>query len=83
MCHLRRSFPLVWLLAVTLLSIWEQRQTSQKVQPYLLRANLEAKVSLLRKTSSTCSTILAEKIIDNCFRTIIYCTQLVLISFFK
>ena len=56
------ELPLVWLLAATLLSIWEQRQTSQKVQPYLVRANLEAKVNLLRKTSYlNCSTILSEK----------------------
>ena len=40
------ELPLVWLLAATLLSIWEQRQNSQKVQPYLVRANLEAKVRL-------------------------------------
>ena len=64
------ELPLVWLLAATLLSIWEQRQTSQKVQPYLVRANLEAKVNLLRKTSYlNCSTILSEKIqflFDNC-----------------
>ena len=64
------ELPLVWLLAATLLSIWEQRKTSQKVHPYLVRANLEAKVNLLRNTSYlNCSTILSEKIqflFDNC-----------------
>jgi hypothetical protein len=61
---------LVWLLAATLFSIWEQRQTSQKGQPNLVRANLEAKVNFLRKTSYlNCPKILSENfqfLFDNC-----------------
>ena len=53
----------VWLLAATLLPIWEQRQVSNKVQPYLVRAQLEAKVNLLRQTSfSNCAKLIIEKV---------------------
>ena len=53
----------VWLPAATLLSIWEQRQASNKVQPYLVSAQLEAKINLLRQTSfSNCATLLIEKV---------------------
>ena len=57
------ELPLIWLLSATLLSIWEQRQLHLKVQPYLVRAQLEAKVNLLRETRhENCSTILDLKI---------------------
>ena len=53
------ELPQVWLLAATLLSIWEQRQGTMKVEPYLVRAQLEAKVNLLRQTRLiNCATIL-------------------------
>ena len=42
--------PSVWLLAATFLSVWEQRQSSNRVQPYLVRAQLEARVNMLRMT---------------------------------
>ena len=45
-----QELPVTWLLAATLLSVWNQRQSTQKVQPYLVRAELEAKVNLLRQT---------------------------------
>ena len=64
------ELPLVWLLAASLLSIWEQRQSSNRVQPYLVRTQLEAKVNLLRNTSYlNCATALSEKIqlmFENC-----------------
>ena len=57
------ELPLIWLLSATLQSIWEQRQLHLKVQPYLFRAQLEAKVNLLRETRhANCSTILDFKI---------------------
>ena len=43
-------FHLVWLSAATLLSIWEQKKTSNRVQPHLTRSQLEAKVNILRET---------------------------------
>ena len=45
-----QELPLTWALTASLLSIWNQRQSSQKVQPYLVRAELEAKVNLLKQT---------------------------------
>ena len=57
------ELPLEWMLAATLLSIWEQRQASANVQPYLVRAQLEAKVNLIRKTRyENCATILDQKV---------------------
>ena len=60
----------VWLLAATFLSIWEQRQASNRVRPYLVRAQLEAKINLLRETSySNYTTKLIEKVqlmFENC-----------------
>ena len=57
------ELPQVWLLAATLLSIWEQRQGTMKVEPYLVRAQLEAKVNLLRQTRlMDCAIILDQKI---------------------
>ena len=44
------ELPLVWLSAATLLSIWEQKKTSNRVQPHLTRSQLEAKVNILRET---------------------------------
>ena len=58
-----QELPLVWLMAATLLSIWEQRQEKGKVQPYLVRAQLEAKINLIRKTRFVnCATILDQKV---------------------
>ena len=45
-----QELPLTWALTASLLSIWNQRQSSQKVQLYLVRAELEAKVNLLKQT---------------------------------
>ena len=57
------ELPLIWLVSATLLTIWEQRQLHLKVQPYLVRAQLEAKVNLLRETRlGNCSIILDQKI---------------------
>ena len=56
-----------------LLSIWNQRQSSQKVQHYLVRAELEAKVNLLRQTRFVkISSIISEKI-QRMFRFIQSC----------
>ena len=65
-----QELPHVWLLSASLLSIWEQRQSSRRVQPYLVRAELEAKVNLIRKASyQNCATLLNDKIqymFENC-----------------
>ena len=45
------EFTLVWWLAAGLLSLWDLRAAGKKVEPYLVRAQLEAKINLLRETT--------------------------------
>ena len=44
------QLPVVWFLAVAWLSIWESRKVGKRPELYKVRADLEAKVSLLRET---------------------------------
>ena len=43
-------FPAVWFLSVAWNSIWESRRLGKRPELYKVRADLEAKVSLLRET---------------------------------
>ena len=61
------ELPLVWITAATLLSIWEQRKVGSKVQPYLTRAQLEAKVNILRDTRLSNITHMLDNLIANMF----------------
>ena len=45
------ELPVVWFLAVAWSSIWESRKVGRRPELYKVRADLEAKVSLLRETS--------------------------------
>ena len=44
------ELPVVWFLAVSWLSMWEARSKGRRPELYKVRAELEAKVSLLRET---------------------------------
>ena len=44
------EFPVVWFLSVAWSNIWGQRCLGNKPELYKVRADLEAKVSILRKT---------------------------------
>ena len=44
------ELPVVWFLSVAWCSIWEQRCCGKKPELYKVRADLEAKISILRKT---------------------------------
>ena len=44
------EYPTVWFLAVAWSSIWESRRLGKRPELYRVRADLEAKVSLLRET---------------------------------
>ena len=44
------ELPVVWFLAVSWCSIWESRRLGRRPELYKVRADLEAKVSLLRET---------------------------------
>ena len=45
------EYPTVWFLAVAWKCIWESRMVGKRPELYKVRADLEAKVSLLRETS--------------------------------
>ena len=61
------ELPMVWVTAGTLLSIWEQRKISNKVQPHLTRANLEAKINTLRETRMASLASLLDELITSMF----------------
>ena len=44
------ELPLVWLIATIFNAMWKLRESKNKVEPYLVRAELEAKINLLRNT---------------------------------
>ena len=49
-CEDSNELPMVWFLAVAWTSMWETRMAGKRPELYRVRADLEAKVSLLRKT---------------------------------
>ena len=61
------ELPLVWLTAATFVSIWDQRKACTRVQPHLTRAQLEAKVNILRETRLANMAILLKDLIQNMF----------------
>ena len=61
------ELPLVWLTAATLLSIWDQRKSSTRVQPHLTRSQLEAKVNILRETRLVTMVNLLKDLINTMF----------------
>ena len=54
------ELPLVWLTAATLLSIWDQKKASSRVQPYLTRSSL-------RQTRLLNLTTILQELIENMF----------------
>ena len=44
------ELPLVWLIATIFNAMWKFRESKNKVEPYRVRAELEAKINLLRNT---------------------------------
>ena len=44
------EMPIVWVLAVSWMNIWDLRQSGKRPQLYNIRSDLEAKISLLRET---------------------------------
>ena len=44
------EFPLVWFTAAFLLAVWERRIASKRIRTYEIRAEIEAKILLLRET---------------------------------
>ena len=44
------EYSAVWLTAAFLLAIWERRSSGTRIRCYEIRAEIEGKISLLRKT---------------------------------
>ena len=61
------ELPLVWLTATVFLAIWKLRVDKSRVQIYEVRAQLEAKVNLLRETQYTQSASIHDQLVANYF----------------
>ena len=61
------ELPLVWLLATVFISIWKLRIDKSRVQLYEVRAQLEAKINLLRETRFRNATTLLDQLVDSYF----------------
>ena len=59
------ELPTIWVLAVSWWNIWEARTAGKQPELYKIRADLEAKVSLLRETRHhTNNVVMIEEIIS-------------------
>ena len=61
------ELPVVWMVATVLQSLWDYKQSGTRICRYRIRADLEAKVSLLRKTRHWSSALIIETYICNIF----------------
>ena len=60
------EMPVVWVLAVAWNSIWAARTTGKKPELFTIRAELEARVSLLREARRFCNDVtIITTIIEN------------------
>ena len=58
------EYPLVWLLATVFQAIWSIRVVKSKVQLYEIRAQLEAKINLLRETRYANSATRLDQLVE-------------------
>ena len=59
------ELPAVWLIATVLRTLWNLRQSSTKVKLYLVRAQLEAEINLLRETRYNDAATKVQKLAAN------------------
>ena len=45
------ELPLVWIISATLMQLWQSRLTKKRCQVIVVRADLEARVNLIRRNS--------------------------------
>ena len=55
----------VWWLSAGWLAIWNLRAAGKKIDHYLVRAQLEAKINLLRETRFAEATLILDRVIRN------------------
>ena len=61
------EFPCVWLISHTLFFIWSSRVEKKLIRLFQIRADLEARASLLRETRVEENTAKIENLIKLCF----------------
>ena len=59
--------PLVWLVATVFSAVWQLRLEKKQVQLFEVRAELEAKINLLRETRYSGSAIKLDELVENFF----------------
>ena len=59
--------PLVWMLATVLQAVWSLRVAKSKIQLYDIRAQLEAKINLLRETRYSNSAPILDQLVVKYF----------------
>ena len=64
------ELPAVWLASHFLSNIWSCRVEKKKVRLYAVRADLEARASLLRETRFKNDALKIEELIQICFENL-------------
>ena len=59
------ELPAVWLIATALRTLWNLKQSTTKVKLYLVRAQLEAEINLLRETRYKDAVAKIQKLAEN------------------
>ena len=59
------ELPVVWMISTVFSAIWKLRADKSRVQLYEIRAQLEAKVNLLRETRFTTSATILDEFVVN------------------
>ena len=57
--------PMVWLTSNLLMKMWESRKEKKRCNPVTVRADLEAKVNLLRETRYSESVNIISQLLSN------------------
>ena len=60
-----QELPIIFFTASTLFEIWTMRAKGAKIRRHLVRANLEARIAILRTTRHTAATTILQKMLNN------------------
>ena len=61
------ELPLVWIIATVLSTLWNLRQSGSKIRRYLIRAQMEASINILRDTRHKDVSDKIERLAENFF----------------
>ena len=62
------ELPIVWIIATVLSTLWNLRQSGTKIRRYLVRAQMEARINLLRDTRHKDATARIERLAEQFFK---------------